>query len=913
MELRKTHAQSSFCEKMKAIVPLTILAAAAAALILRAPLAVDTGLPGMIGGAESRLAKAAAATALEGRLIAVRSSEDKARADLEEFISESRGSVPANPIEDAMLLKGRTAGLLSDSTAALIEKGDFGAVYEEALARLYSVSAPVFSVKDDPFGFAGEWVMSLMGGGVWHRSGGISSCEIDGKGYAIALRKYASIEDAASDLRRIKSEGGIYPGATAFHSASAVSKSVPEIDFLGAIGIVSTLLIGWWLFGNLRFALPLVLVMAVGATAAAAAVFLAWPKPHVITFLFGTTLAGLGVDYLYHSRAEGRRANPALAKSLLTTVAAFAPLVASSAVALRQMALWSIAGLVAMAATLIFTNRGEGVLSVKAAAGKKTKRHFRAIVWIMSAMALLGLPFVSFKSDASSLYRPSKMLAEGERIASELGSVIPKVDVQLKNAKLKESFAKEMGARWTEETGIPVSARPGEIFDPKGDLDEMFDASQSEAIKLLCTGFAALVLILLAVYRRRAFRIAAPVVAAIVLTLGSLGWICLLTDSGINFFETICLFIVAGLGLDYAIFAESGDMAARRTVIASAFTSIAAFAFLGLTSFAVTRSMGITLGIGLSWCLVFALAFGGKSSQGGDGLSAEASGAWYDQGEQSAGRLRIAVLWWVYRILGKSACKVLVTAVVAFIFPFAAPARKALKSYYAVLGVKPTLWRLYRHMLSFAWGMIDKTDACTLKRALPRMIVREDDSWRRFDSLLRSGKGAFIISSHLGTIEVLPALSRVTGLNPKVHAFQQMGHDATFTRAFMKDFDATSLELHAVEDIGVETAATIQDAIKGGALAVMAGDRLSASNPRAAVKARFLGRECSWPKGVFVFAKVLEAPVFFVTCVRTGFNRYEVRVREGAQGSLLEGYVSFLEEELKAHPGEWFQFYGFFG
>ncbi len=892
---------------MKALVPSIVIASLVAALAVRWPPQVETGLAGMIDAADGSIAGIAAATALEGRLVAVGASEAEARDLLERFVSECEGSASANPVEDMKLLEGRTAGLLAARTADLLEKGDFEAVYEEALARIYSVSAPLFAVGGDPFGFAGEWAMSQIGGGgLWHRSLGISSCERDGKGYAVALRKYDSIEAAAADLKRIPPGSGIYPGAAAFHSASAVSRSVPEINILGSLGLLTALLIGWWLFGDFRFALPLVLVMGVGAAAAAAAVFLAWPKPHVVTFLFGTTLAGLGVDYVYHSRAEGRRANSALLKSLATTVVSFAPLLLSSAVALRQMALWSIAGLAAMAAVLILSRRDEGSIPSRQPSTPGRSRLPRFALWIAALAALAGLPFADFKSDASSMYTPSALLAEGERIASQIGGVMPPRETQRRNAFLKESFAKAMGVRWMEDTGIHVEGRDKSIFDPKGEIDSMFRDAQREAARLLWAAFAALAALLLAIYRRRALKIAAPVAASLALTLGSLGWICLFTGGGINFFETVCLFIVAGLGLDYAIFAETGDRTSRRAVIASALTSIAAFAFLAMTSFAVTRAMGITLAIGLMWSLLMALSLGGGRKAKTDG------GAWYDQSEQSAGTLRIALLWWVYRILGKSACKVLVAFVVAFIFPFAAPARRALREYYAVLGVKASWWRLYRHILSFAWGMLDKTDACTLKRALPKMEVREDDSWRRFDSLLRSGKGAFIIGSHLGTIEVLPALAKATGFSPKVHAFQQMGHDATFTRMFMRHFDPSSLELHAVEDIGVETAAQMQDAIADGALVIMSGDRLSASNPRAALKAGFLGRVCLWPKGVFVFAKVLEAPVFFVTCLRTGFNRYEVHVREGDRLRLLEGYVSFLEEEVKSHPGEWFQFYRFF-
>ncbi len=219
------------------------------------------------------------------------------------------------------------------------------------------------------------------------------------------------------------------------------------------------------------------------------------------------------------------------------------------------------------------------------------------------------------------------------------------------------------------------------------------------------------------------------------------------------------------------------------------------------------------------------------------------------------------------------------------------------------------------------------------------MAVRDDAGWRAFRELIASKKGAFLTSPHLGTIDVFPALAETSTLNlsssqpsplsqpsppssPHVHAFQQMGHDSVFTKMFMKHFDGSKLTLHAVEDIGVETAVDMQAAISRGELVLMAGDRVSAGSTKT-LPHDFLSCPCCWPKGVFAFAKLMESPVFFVTCVRTGWNAYECRfrsfdaARNGAERMtlpqrLLDQYVEFLQEETLDHPEQWYQFYDFF-
>ena len=273
---------------------------------------------------------------------------------------------------------------------------------------------------------------------------------------------------------------------------------------------------------------------------------------------------------------------------------------------------------------------------------------------------------------------------------------------------------------------------------------------------------------------------------------------------------------------------------------------------------------------------------------------------WYEQREQSAGRLRIYSLWLVYRFFGKRAVQYLLWPVFAFIYPWCKPARAALAEYYQVTGIKP---RPFRQLLNFAWSMLDKTDACTLCKDPPAIEIAGDGGWDR---------GAFLISTHLGCIEVLPALAAQTAVGakiPMVHAFQQLSHDTIFTSLFLKYLNGR-FRLHAVEDIGVETAVEMQAEIRRGNLVLMAGDRPAAGGT-ATLTRDFFGRPCRFPKGVFTFARLMEAPVYAITCVKTGRNRYQVKAKRLA-GNLVDDYIAFLESETRAHPYDWFQFYPFF-
>ena len=55
--------------------------------------------------------------------------------------------------------------------------------------------------------------------------------------------------------------------------------------------------------------------------------------------------------------------------------------------------------------------------------------------------------------------------------------------------------------------------------------------------------------------------------------------------------------------------------------------------------------------------------------------------AWYAQRERGAGRLRMAFLWWIYALFGKTALKIAIVPVAACIYLFAAPVRRNLRAF----------------------------------------------------------------------------------------------------------------------------------------------------------------------------------------------------------------------------------------
>ena len=288
-------------------------------------------------------------------------------------------------------LAPHSGGLLTEETRTLLVAGEYGTVATNAATALFSgLLAPVVSVKVDPYLLATDYLTHLQSRGDrgWSIRDGDPVREQDGRCYRLLVFDGFKTSDSSficDVLKRVRAfngrngatgttgilpventgptgvspvdgrDGQAYVSGAPFHAALATERSKREINILSAVSLVIVLALGVWLFRSVRFVVPLVATLASAFLVATAVVFAVWGRPHVLTFVFGTTLIGLGVDYVYHAcAAEDMRAvRYPLACALVTTLACFVPLAFSAVTVLRQMALFTGAGLLTVWAVVM--------------------------------------------------------------------------------------------------------------------------------------------------------------------------------------------------------------------------------------------------------------------------------------------------------------------------------------------------------------------------------------------------------------------------------------------------------------------------------------------------------------------------------------------------------------------------------
>ena len=285
---------------------------------------IETDLFSLVGGRDD-IARLAALNEQTGSRIRVLCA-DEARA--EKCRAAYRFDEPADPAAMMETVRTRGKGLLAPKTRALLEAGETNRVRRAAIRRDYA-GVGLFPKTDDPYYFLSDFLTALAA----IRPEGVL-LTADGGDTAGLLRLVALARE----------DEGIALSGSPFHTALATERTKKEINFLGAVSLVAVFAIGFVLFRSPRFVVPLALALASAFAVGAASVTLLPGRPHALVFLFGTTLVGLGVDYVYHALAE-HDAGRKLFAAFATTALAFTPLVFSGVAILRLIAVFTLAGL----------------------------------------------------------------------------------------------------------------------------------------------------------------------------------------------------------------------------------------------------------------------------------------------------------------------------------------------------------------------------------------------------------------------------------------------------------------------------------------------------------------------------------------------------------------------------------------
>jgi predicted LPLAT superfamily acyltransferase len=179
--------------------------------------------------------------------------------------------------------------------------------------------------------------------------------------------------------------------------------------------------------------------------------------------------------------------------------------------------------------------------------------------------------------------------------------------------------------------------------------------------------------------------------------------------------------------------------------------------------------------------------------------------------------------------------------------------------------------------------------------------------------LADNGKGAILISAHLGNWEIAGHFLKKLSVPINIVLFD--GEHQQIKEMLDNVMKEKRFKIIAIRD-DFSHLIEINKALKAKEFICIHGDRYSDHAKAKTMKMNFLGKEAIFPLGPFSLVSRLKVPHAFVFALKVKKYHYEFIAFEGngtenTVQEVLQAYVNRLEIMVKKYPTQWFNFYKF--
>ncbi len=288
------------------------------------------------------------------------------------------------------------------------------------------------------------------------------------------------------------------------------------------------------------------------------------------------------------------------------------------------------------------------------------------------------------------------------------------------------------------------------------------------------------------------------------------------------------------------------------------------------------------------------------------------------RGQQERSNLAILKLMvWISLTFGRTIGRLVLHGIAIYYVLFAPRARRASRDYLQqALGRWAEWTDGYRHVFSFASTIHDRIYLLNDRFDLFDIEVIGAEAMQ---AALEKQPGALLIGAHLGSFEALRAVGR--GRNGLKVAMLMYEENARKINATLQ-----AINPKATEDIlplgQINSMLAARDKLDQGYVVGMLADRGLGGDP--AVDCQFLGKTAAFPLGPWRMAAILRRPVYFMTGLYLGGNRYQIHFepladfsnvqradREQAIQAAVHAYADRLSHFCQLAPYNWFNFFDF--
>lgn len=336
-------------------------------------------------------------------------------------------------------LKTHKNSFLGSKYRKILQDGEFSTITNRAVATVSGSMTPgILTLTDDPFLLITNYVSELKSAnGKWGTRDGflwqyvmpnnyiMISVNVDDSNVSDLVENVNSLSNTIKKYNNDNTH--VFISGIPVHTANMTKTSKLQLSIFSFIALAAAIVLNWLLFRKSATLIPVVLSLCLGFLSGSIALFLCFSQPHILTFVFGITLIGLGIDYSFHFissliHKNDKNVHRNILHSFLTTVVCFLPLAFSGVSLLQQISVFTITGLTAIyLGWVIFMPKTVSAVETSMTLPCPVSKKHR--LWAFGAIIIaifVTLPFVKMQNNMSQLYRPNKELLESESLVQNL-------------------------------------------------------------------------------------------------------------------------------------------------------------------------------------------------------------------------------------------------------------------------------------------------------------------------------------------------------------------------------------------------------------------------------------------------------------------------------------------------------------
>lgn len=346
--------------------------------------------------------------------------------------------------------------LLTSGQREQLAQADFDSLSQQSLARLYGPAGGLTEWRSDPLDLWLPWWQARLGAGIGEREGLVSLSRDDDEWVLLRYeaasafrldgeaRLQLALDAAATIARTHASDLRILFAGVPLHAEAAAVRASREMNTIGLGSLLAVVVLMWLAFRSPLPTLLVALSLVIGTAAGVAVTVWLFGSIHLLTLVFGASLVGVAEDYGIHyfacRQGQEQRSTfglmrylmPGLFLAWVTSAVAYLALGAAPLPGLRQMAVFSTAGLAAAFATVAcwfpWLDRGPRPISRFGRLIGSSLTHWprfggRAALGaslLVMTMGFAFLPRLPFQDDLRSLQSSPQHLIEQQKQVSRL-------------------------------------------------------------------------------------------------------------------------------------------------------------------------------------------------------------------------------------------------------------------------------------------------------------------------------------------------------------------------------------------------------------------------------------------------------------------------------------------------------------